>query len=194
MTELVLADFLAVDPSRPYVEQGSFFEIELAGREGRPHQTCGGRSLNDDVMDTLFTLWVNAGNGPRIRDGVDQATEPAIASSFPTWRPRIRILPDLPRGIENGGPNEPAAAPTPTVDLELDDIQYGASTNARPPMSQPTCWFASTTGRPAGSCCAGCVRWSARLVPRATRPATRGHGGAHLPGPQGARASPSLAG
>jgi hypothetical protein len=33
-------------------------------------------------MDTLFTLLVNAGNGPRIRDGVDQATRPA-SCTFP---------------------------------------------------------------------------------------------------------------
>jgi Domain of unknown function (DUF4331) len=82
LTELLLADFLVVDVTKPYAEQGSFLEIELATREARPHQTCGGRALNDDVMDTLFTLLVNAGNGPRIRDGVDQATMPA-ARMFP---------------------------------------------------------------------------------------------------------------
>jgi Domain of unknown function (DUF4331) len=82
LTELVLADFLVVDVTKPYAEQGSFLEIELATRGAGAHQTCGGRALNDDVMDTLFTLLVNAGNGPRIRDGVDQATMPA-ARTFP---------------------------------------------------------------------------------------------------------------
>jgi len=82
LTELLLADFLIVDVTKPYAEQGSFLEIELATREARPHQTCGGRALNDDVMDTIFTLLINAGNGPRIRDGVDQATRPA-GHTFP---------------------------------------------------------------------------------------------------------------
>jgi hypothetical protein len=82
MTELLLADFLVVDLTKPYAEHGCFLEIELATRGGRRHQTCGGRALNDDVIDTLFTLLVNAGNGPRIRDGVDQATKPA-ARTFP---------------------------------------------------------------------------------------------------------------
>ena len=77
LTELVLADFLVVDVTKPYVEQGSFLEIELAARRGQPHETCGGRALNDDVMDTIFTLLVNGGNGPVISDGVDQATQPA---------------------------------------------------------------------------------------------------------------------
>jgi hypothetical protein len=82
LTELLLADFLVVDVTKPYAEQGSFLEIELATRGARRHQTCGGRALNDDVIDTLFTLLVNAGNGPTIRDGVDQATKPA-ARAFP---------------------------------------------------------------------------------------------------------------
>jgi Domain of unknown function (DUF4331) len=77
LTELMLADYLVVDVTKPYAEHGSFLEIELAVRRGEAHRTCGGRALNDDVMDTIFTLLVNAGNGPVIRDGVDQATRPA---------------------------------------------------------------------------------------------------------------------
>ena len=33
-------------------------------------------------MDTIFTLLVNAGHGPTIRDGVDAATRPGT-TSFP---------------------------------------------------------------------------------------------------------------
>ena len=55
LTELVLADYLVVDVSKPYVEQGSYLEIELAALRGEEHRTCGGRTLNDDVMDTIFT-------------------------------------------------------------------------------------------------------------------------------------------
>ena len=76
LTEVVLQDFLVVDVSKPYQEQGGFFEIELAGLRGEPHLTCGGRSLNDDVMDTFFTQLVTAGVGPAISDGVDGATRP----------------------------------------------------------------------------------------------------------------------
>jgi hypothetical protein len=77
LTELLVADYLVVDVSRPFAAADSYFEIELATREGRSYETCGGRSLNDDVMDTLYTLMINAGNGPRVRDGVDQPTTPA---------------------------------------------------------------------------------------------------------------------
>ncbi|MEV4739959.1 DUF4331 family protein [Streptomyces sp. NPDC049555] len=70
LTDLLLADFLVVDVAKPYAED-SYFEIERALLEGRPHATCGGRSLDDDVIDTLYTLIVNAGRGPRVSDGVD---------------------------------------------------------------------------------------------------------------------------
>ena len=86
LTDLVLADFLVVDVTKPYLEQGSFFEIELAARRGEAHETCGGRALNDDVMDTIFTQLVNAGNGPIIRDGVDRSSKPG-SRTFPYLAP-----------------------------------------------------------------------------------------------------------
>jgi hypothetical protein len=82
LTALVLADRLVVDAGRPYAESGSFLEIERAALAGETHRTCGGRALNDDAMDTLFTFLINAGRGPVIRDGVDRATRPATRT-FP---------------------------------------------------------------------------------------------------------------
>jgi hypothetical protein len=85
LTELLLADFMIVDVSKPYAET-TFLEIEQAALDGRAHQTCGGRSLNDDAMDTLFTLLVNAGHGPRISDGVDRPSKLA-SQAFPYLAP-----------------------------------------------------------------------------------------------------------
>jgi hypothetical protein len=85
LTELLLADYLVVDPTRPYAAD-SFLEIEQATLHGRTHQTCGGRSLNDDAMDTLFTLLVNAGNGARVSDGVDRPQTP-VSDAFPYLAP-----------------------------------------------------------------------------------------------------------
>ena len=39
--------------------------------KGRAHATAGGRWLNEDAMDFMLNLYVNAGNGPRIRDGIE---------------------------------------------------------------------------------------------------------------------------
>ena len=72
----MLHDFLVVDVSKPFAED-SYLEIERAMLQDRAPQTCGGRSLNDDFLDTYFTLLINAGNGSRISDGVDQPTVPA---------------------------------------------------------------------------------------------------------------------
>ena len=82
LTELVLADYLVVDVTKPYQEEGSFLEIELSSRQGRAHETCGGRTINDDVMDVFFTTLINAGNGPIISDGVDGSSRPA-SQTFP---------------------------------------------------------------------------------------------------------------
>jgi len=62
--------------------EGTFLEIERSTMAGRAHETCGGRSLNDDVIDTLYTFWINGGAGPVIRDGVDAASR-AASTTFP---------------------------------------------------------------------------------------------------------------
>jgi Domain of unknown function (DUF4331) len=96
LTDLLLADYLVVDLSKPYAEE-SFFEIERAALADRPHTTCGGRSLNDDVMDTLLTVLIANGN-TRIGDGVDAATVPA-ARQFP-----YLASPNMSNGTQKGMP------------------------------------------------------------------------------------------
>ena len=61
LVEILLNDFLIVDVSKPDTVN-SYFDIEKSVLNGEPHTTCGGRSPDDDVMDTLFTLLIN-GNG-----------------------------------------------------------------------------------------------------------------------------------
>jgi Domain of unknown function (DUF4331) len=85
LTELLLQDFLIVDVSKPYTEK-SYLEIEQAMLRGRTHATCGGRSLNDNFIDTMYTLLINGVNGPGIRQGVDRATRPA-SEVFPYLAP-----------------------------------------------------------------------------------------------------------
>jgi hypothetical protein len=85
LTELYLADYQVVDVAKAYAED-SYLEIEQALLQGRAHATCGGRSLNDDALDANLTFYVTGGNGPRISDGVDQATVRA-SDSFPYLAP-----------------------------------------------------------------------------------------------------------
>ena len=81
LTELLLADFLVVDMSKPFNEDG-YLEIERAILRGGPHRTCGGRWVNHDIVDSLLTILINNGNGPRISDGVDGTAVPA-SRKFP---------------------------------------------------------------------------------------------------------------
>jgi hypothetical protein len=81
LTRLLLADFLVLDVSKP-LSGDSWFEIETAMLAGRPHTTCGGRSLNDDIIAALYTLLVGGVDGPRVSDGVDQAARPPVRT-FP---------------------------------------------------------------------------------------------------------------
>jgi hypothetical protein len=85
LMELLLSDFLVVDLSKPFDESG-YLEIERALLRGTAHATCGGRWLNDDIVDKLLTLLVDNGNGPGVTDGVNQATLPATRT-FPYARP-----------------------------------------------------------------------------------------------------------
>lgn len=95
LTELLLADYMVVDVTKPYSED-SFFEIEQATLDERTHQTCGGRSLNDDVIDKLLTLMVNGGKGPRVSDGVDRPATPVL-NTFPYQAPPTSLPPANPQ-------------------------------------------------------------------------------------------------
>jgi hypothetical protein len=93
LTELLLADFLVVDTSKPFSDD-SDLEIERAVLTGSPHTTCGGRWPDDDIIDTLYTVLVGGLDGPPISDGVDQPTQPANRS-FPYLVPPNPDPPDV---------------------------------------------------------------------------------------------------
>ena len=84
LRDLLIDDFLILDLAHSFAP-GSFLEIERALLENRPHQSAGGRWLDDDILDELLTLYVNGGRGERFGDGVDAPTKPA-SLSFPYVR------------------------------------------------------------------------------------------------------------
>ena len=110
LTALLLADFMIVDVSKPFSED-SCFEIERSLLHDRASQTCGGRWLNDDIVDGLYTLLVNGGDGPRIRDGVDQATIPA-GQAFPYLVAPNSAPPNLRARMAQGVPSSKSGSPT----------------------------------------------------------------------------------
>jgi hypothetical protein len=78
---LLADDFLVVDIAKP-CNTPTFLEIEKSMLKNRPYTTCGGRKPNDDIMDTVFTLYIAGIDGARVRDGVDQPTTP-VSAVFP---------------------------------------------------------------------------------------------------------------
>jgi hypothetical protein len=84
LRDLLINDFLVLDVAHPFAP-GSFLEIERALLNNRPHESAGGRWLDDDILDEMLTLLVNGGRGERLGDGVDAPTKPANLS-FPYVR------------------------------------------------------------------------------------------------------------
>lgn len=81
LATILANDFLVVDISKP-CQGNDFFEIEKSMLLKKSYETCGGRKLKDDIMDTYFTLYIAGLSGERIRDGVDQPSI-AISDEFP---------------------------------------------------------------------------------------------------------------
>jgi Domain of unknown function (DUF4331) len=93
LRNLLIDDFLILDLAHPF-GLGGFLEIERALIDKRPHNTAGGRWLDDDILDELLTLVVNGGRGERFGDGVDTPTKPGNRT-FPYVREPNRRT-DLP--------------------------------------------------------------------------------------------------
>lgn len=104
ITDILSEDALVVDISKPCtIDTQSFFDIEreeLVRRGGtstdpaRPveHETCGGRTLNDDIIDDVLTMWVHKSfdfstrSSPRrVTDRLDKPTlvDGNTTSTFP---------------------------------------------------------------------------------------------------------------
>ena len=73
-------DFLTFDLDKPCSKTG-FFEIEQALLSGQPHTGCGGRWIEDDIVETLYTLYISRGR-QSYDDGVTKPFKP-VSSSFP---------------------------------------------------------------------------------------------------------------
>ncbi len=101
LRDLFIADYLVLDLAHAFAP-GSFLEIERSLINNQPHKSAGGRWLDDDILDEMLTLFVNAGRGERFGDGVDAPTKPA-SRTYPYVRePNKRT--DLPGpGFSQGG-------------------------------------------------------------------------------------------
>ena len=84
LRDLLIGDFLIVDLAHAFAP-GSFLEIERSLMNDQPHESAGGRWLDDDILDEMLTLFVNGGRGERLGDGVNGPSKLA-SLSFPYVR------------------------------------------------------------------------------------------------------------
>ena len=104
ITDILSEDALVVDISKPCtIDSQSFMDIEReefvrrGGKTTDPesagaHTTCGGRNLNDDIIDDVLTMWVKKSfdfstpeNPRRVTDRLDKPTlvDGNTSSTFP---------------------------------------------------------------------------------------------------------------
>lgn len=81
---IIADDFLLIDLSQPEkaASKCEYFSIETDVLQGREPDSRGGRRLNDDIMDRLFTILINNDKGRKIQDGVNGPT-PKVSANFP---------------------------------------------------------------------------------------------------------------
>jgi hypothetical protein len=84
LRDLLIGDFLILDLAHGFAP-GNFLEIERSLMNDKPHESAGGRWLDDDILDEMLTLFANGGRGERLGDGVNAPTKPAQLS-FPYVR------------------------------------------------------------------------------------------------------------
>ncbi|MEM9062028.1 MAG: DUF4331 family protein [Pseudomonadota bacterium] len=87
LIEVLADDFLVLDAGKPCGAE-AFLEIERSMLTGQPHETCGGRHPNDDIMDRLYSLYISNGREP-VGDRVD-APYRDVRSDFPFLAPPER--------------------------------------------------------------------------------------------------------
>ena len=94
VAHLLVEDFLVVDVAKECGGK-SFLAIEKSVLSNIPHNSCGGRFLHEDIMDEIFSCYINFWQ-TIIRDGVDRpyrstSTEfPYLAEPDTSYSARIK--------------------------------------------------------------------------------------------------------
>ncbi|OAN79453.1 hypothetical protein A8B78_12035 [Jannaschia sp. EhC01] len=82
---LLADDFLTIDPRLP-CSGARYFDLETALLSGTSATYCGGRPLDQDVIDAVYGLLIHGTTAQEVSDGADTATHPPLAT-FPYLAP-----------------------------------------------------------------------------------------------------------
>lgn len=92
LVSILIDDHLRIDTTKSCsVLRSGYFAVERGEITGERTTSCGGRTPNEDVFDDLITFYTNGPSRalPRVSDGVDGSTGPAVASFPYLSRPHL---------------------------------------------------------------------------------------------------------
>lgn len=81
LADILADDFLTIDPTLS-CEGAKYFDLETAILEGRKATRCGGRPLEQDIIDSVYGLLIHGSARERIADGAATPTR-APSADFP---------------------------------------------------------------------------------------------------------------
>jgi hypothetical protein len=81
LAEILADDFLTIDPALP-CGGARYFDLETAALEGRQATHCGGRPLEQDIIDSVYGLLIRGSAHDVIADGAAMPTR-AAGADFP---------------------------------------------------------------------------------------------------------------
>lgn len=81
LSDILSQDFLTIDPSLP-CENTRYFSLESSLLSGEESDSCGGRPLEQDIIDAVYGLMVTGNPNNLISDGASTATKP-VKDVFP---------------------------------------------------------------------------------------------------------------
>ena len=81
LSNILSRDFLTIDPRLPCLDT-SYFSLEAALLSDEKPQSCGGRSLKQDIIDSVYGLMVTGNPNNPISDGANTPTKP-LKGEFP---------------------------------------------------------------------------------------------------------------
>ena len=85
LAQTLSQDYLTIDPTLP-CKDSEYFALEWATLQGKAPQVCGGRPLEEDVIDTVYGLLIMGDPRSKIADGVNLPTQ-ASTEEFPYLAP-----------------------------------------------------------------------------------------------------------
>jgi hypothetical protein len=89
LVDILVDDFLVIDLSKD-CHKDSFLQIEKALVEGRDYDSCGGRLLEDDIMDILYNTYIHANKSENlVSDGVSKPYKTPL-KVFPYVAPPVK--------------------------------------------------------------------------------------------------------